>query len=54
MKQFGEEEAAMLCDQGLLHDRPVGLSSDQFVTALHVVPQEAQPDEDFGTTLEWT
>ena len=44
----------MLDEQGLLHDKPVGLSSDQFVAALHVTPQEAQPDEDFGTALEGT
>ena len=52
--RFAKQEAAMLDANGMLRDEPTVSLPDRFVAALHALPQESQPEHDFGTALQGT
>ena len=51
---FEEQESNMVDSDGKLRDQPIRWRADRAIAALHTLPQEHQPDNDFGRALEGT
>ena len=48
---FQEQEDDMLDSAGKLKDLPVNWNPQRVVAALHALPQQVQPDHEFGTAI---